>query len=358
VALFSHLDFHGYGELHLAFDRDTGLRSLIAIHDTRLGPVLGGCRFLPYPGLDQVAVDAIRLGRAMTHKAALANLPLGGGMAVLWKPIGMDARLAVGTPFRRTLFRTFGRAVDGLGGRFIAATDAGTTPADMADIAAETKHVVGLPEDKGGVGDPSPYGARGVLRGMAAAAKEVLGRDSLEGLHVAIQGVGHVGLEIAKALDAAGCRLTVADVAFSRLKLCQRQVSREIAMADIDDIIDTECDIFAPCALGGAIQRETVQRLRCKIVAGAANNQLADDMVDDALQQKGIFWAPDYAMNAGGLIWLAQTACGLSPQDAIGRVDGIYDTIREIARRARSSSFPPGAMADRMVAEKLALANR
>lgn len=353
MGLFSHLEFHGYGELHLAFDHETGLRSLIAIHNTRLGPALGGCRFATYPGTEQAAVDAIRLGRAMTYKAALAGLPLGGGNAVIWKPDGMDARLAPNTPFRKGLFRAFGRAVDGLGGRYITATDVGTTPNDMVDVAGVTQHVVGLPEDRGGVGDTSPHSARGVRRGMEAAAKEVLGADSLHGVHVAIQGIGHVGLELAKQLAAAGCRLTVADTAFSRIKLCQRQLSTDIVIADIDEIVETKCDIFAPCALGGVIQRETVGRLNCRIVAGSANNQIADDTVDDALRDKGIAWVPDFALNSGALIWLSQRACKLSRDEALARIDAIYETVTDILRRSQSSNFPPGALADRIVEERL-----
>lgn len=354
MALFSHLDSHGYGELHIAYDADTGLRSLIAIHDTRLGPALGGCRFVTYAGMEQAAIDAMRLGRGMTYKAGLAGLALGGGKAVIWKPYGMDARLATGTPLRKNLFRAFGRVVEGLGGRYITAEDSGTNPEDMVDISQETKHVVGLPQANGGVGDPSPYTARGVRRGIEAVAREVLGRDSLEGVHVAIQGIGHVGLALAKELAEAGCRLTVADIAFNRIKLLEKECGREFAISDIDGILDTECDIFAPCALGGVIQEETVERLRCKAVAGAANNQLANPEVDQALHKHGIFWAPDYAVNAAGLVWVAQTATGLNEQTAIEKIDGIYETIAEIARRTKTEGASPGSLADKIVEERLA----
>ena len=358
MALFSHLEYHGYGELHIAYDRDTGLRSLIAIHDTRLGPALGGCRFITYAGMEQAAIDAMRLGRGMTYKAALAGLPLGGGKSVIWKPEGMDARLAPGTTARRGLFRAFGRAVEGLGGRYITAEDSGTNPDDMVDIATETKSVVGLPEANGGVGDPSPYTARGVRRGIEAVAKEVLGRPSLEGVHVAIQGIGHVGLALAEELHKAGCKLTIADIMFSRVQMLQEQIGEQFTISDIDGILDVECDIFAPCALGGVIQEETVTRLKCKAVAGAANNQLADSTVDYALHKQGIFWAPDYAVNAAGLIWVAQTACGLNESSASDKIENIYETIAEIARRAKSEDRPPGELADKIVEEKLAGASK
>ena len=353
MAMFSHLDYHGYGELHLAYDRETGLRSFIAIHDTRLGPALGGSRFVTYAGLEQAAIDALRLGRGMTYKAALAGLPLGGGKAVIWKPNGMDARLAPGTPYRRSMFRAFGRVVEGLGGRYITAEDSGTNPDDMVDIASQTKHVVGIPEANGGVGDPSPQTARGVRRGIEAVAKEILKRDSLQGVHVAIQGIGHVGFELAKELHESGCKLTVADIMFSKTRLLAKEIGDKFTISDIDGILDAKCDIFAPCALGGVIQEETVDRLRCKAVAGAANNQLADTAVDAALYKKGIFWAPDYAVNAAGLIWVSQTACGLTRESASQKIEEIYDTIADIAIRSKSEGVPPGQIADSVVEERL-----
>jgi leucine dehydrogenase len=358
VALFPHLEFHGYGELHISYDAATGMRSMIAIHDTRLGPALGGCRFVTYSGWEQAMVDGLRLGRGMTYKAALAGLPLGGGKAVLWKPDGMESRLAPGTPMRRRLFAAFGRAVETLGGRYITAEDSGTNPEDMVDIATATRHVVGLPEENGGVGDPSPYTARGVRRGIEAVAREVLGREGLEGVHVAIQGVGHVGFALAKELAQAGCRLTVADIAFNRIRLCQEEISTGIQIADIFGILDVECDIFAPCALGGVISGDNASRLRCQAVAGAANNQLADASVDQALFERGIFWAPDYAVNAAGLVWVAQTACGLTRSEAMIKIDAIRETIGEIARRSKKEKVPPGVLADRMVEERLAAAVR
>lgn len=358
MALFPHLEFHGYGELHIQYDAETGMRSMIAIHDTRLGPALGGCRFVTYSGWEQAMVDALRLGRGMTYKAALAGLPLGGGKSVIWKPDGMESRLAHGTPMRRRLFAAFGRAVETLGGRYVTAEDSGTNPEDMVDIATTTRHVVGLPEENGGVGDPSPFTARGVRRGIEAVAREVLGRNSLDGVHVAIQGVGHVGMALAKELAAAGCRLTVADIAFNRIKLCQEEISTQIQIADIFGILDVECDIFAPCALGGVISADNASRLKCQAVAGAANNQLADPSVDHALFQRGIFWAPDYAVNAAGLIWVAQTACGLGRTEAVAKIDAIRETIGEIARRSRTEKVPPGVLADRIVEERLAAAVR
>jgi len=358
VALLDQMALHGYGELHLARDPATGLRAYVAIHDTRLGPSLGGCRFITYGSEEQAAVDALRLARGMTSKAALAGLSLGGGKAVIWREDGTETRLAPGSAARRDLFRAFGRVVDGLSGRYITAEDSGTSPEDMVEISKSTKHVVGLPESLGGVGDPSPYTARGVRRGIEAVAREVLGRDSLQGVHVAIQGIGHVGLSLARELAQAGCQLTVADISFSRIRQAQQEVGSDVGVADIDEILETECDVLAPCALGGVIRADTVGRLRCRAVAGAANNQLADSTIDEALFRRGIFWAPDYAINAAGLIWVAQAACGLSRAEAVKKIDGIYDTIASMSRRSRSEKTPPGALSDRMVEERLAQAAR
>lgn len=353
MSLLERLSSNGYGELHLAFDAPTNLRAFVAIHDTRLGPALGGCRFISYASEEQAAIDALRLGRGMTYKAALAGLPLGGGKAVVWREEGAETRLAPGAEARRRLFRAFGRFVESLGGRYITAEDSGTNPDDMVEIGRFTRYVVGLPESQGGVGDPSPLTARGVRRGIEAVAREILGRDSLAGVHVAIQGVGHVGLALARELDQAGCRLTVADIMFSRIRMVHETIGEHATVADIEGILDVECDVLAPCALGGVIRADTVNRLRCRAVAGAANNQLADASIDEALHRKGIFWAPDYAVNAAGLIWVAQSASGLSREEATRKIDGIYDTIANIARRSRAENVPPGRLADQMVREKL-----
>ncbi len=342
--LFGHLKAYDYGEVHFKFDKATGLRAIVAVHDSRLGPALGGCRFLPYDTDQDAVVDALRLARGMTYKAALAGLAHGGGKSVLIRPNNHFDRVA--------MFRAFGRFVEDLGGHYITAEDSGTGLEDMEVIRTVTKHVTGVDQSHGGSGDPSPFTALGVRRGIEACVKIQLGKDSLEKVHVAVQGVGHVGYHLCKELHAAGAKMSVADVDPLKAERAQREFGANVV--PIDKIFDTECDVIAPCALGSALNDQTIPRLRTRIVAGAANNQLAEPRHGDDLHQRGILYAPDYAINAGGLVNVAQEVLGYDAKKSREKTLQIYDTIFEIADRSKKTQTPTYRIADMMVEEKLA----
>ncbi len=343
MGVFDLMSQHGYGEIHLERDQASGLEAIIAIHDTRLGPALGGCRFIHYASEEEALVDALRLARGMTYKAALAGLDHGGGKSVLIKPQRRFDRTA--------LFRAFGRFVEDLRGHYITAEDSGTSIEDMDVIRGVTKHVTGVDPSRGGSGDPSPFTALGVRRGIEACVHFAMSRSSLEGIHVAVQGVGHVGYHLCRELHEQGAKLTVADVDPLKAERAQREFGAVIA--PLEDIFDVACDVFAPCALGSAINPDTVPRLRCRIVAGAANNQLAEQAMGAALMQRGIVYAPDYAINAGGLVNVAQEVVGYDAEKSRTRTLKIYDTILEIVQRARKSMTPTDIIANKMVEERL-----
>jgi len=342
--LFGHLKAYDYGEVHFKYDKPTGMKAIVAIHDSRLGPALGGCRFLPYDTDEDALVDALRLARGMTYKAALAGLPHGGGKSVLVRPKQHFDRVA--------MFRAFGQFIDDLGGHYITAEDSGTALEDMEVIRTVTKHVTGVDQSHGGSGDPSPYTALGVRRGIEACVKHKLGRDSLEGVHVAVQGVGHVGYHLCRELHAAGARLSVADVDPLKAERAEREF--KAAIVTLDRIFQIECDVIAPCALGSALNDATIPKLVAKIVAGAANNQLAEPRHGDDLHARGILYAPDYAINAGGLVNVAQEVAGYDADVSREKTMKIYDTIHEIADRSSKSGTPTYRVADTIVEEKLA----
>jgi leucine dehydrogenase len=345
MGVFDLMSQHGYGQIHLERDQASGLEAIIAIHDTRLGPALGGCRFIHYASEEDALVDALRLARGMTYKAALAGLDHGGGKSVLIKPHRRFDRTA--------LFRAFGRFVEDLRGHYITAEDSGTSIEDMDVIRGVTKHVTGVDPSRGGSGDPSPFTALGVRRGIEACVHFAMSRSSLEGIHVAVQGVGHVGYHLCRELHEQGAKLTVADVDPLKAERAQREFGAKIA--PLEDIFDVACDVFAPCALGSAINPDTVPRLHCRIVAGAANNQLAEPAMGAALMQRGIVYAPDYAINAGGLVNVAQEVVGYDAEKSRTRTLKIYDTILEIAQRARKSMTPTDIIANKMVEERLSV---
>lgn len=347
VGTFEQLREHDFGDVHFCCVDGIQLRAIVAIHDTRLGPALGGCRFVEYQDEGAALTDALRLARAMTSKAALAGLAHGGGKAVIMKPSGSFDR--------SDIFQAFAGFVDSLGGRYITTEDSGTGIDDMQLVRGLTKHVAGFSVEAGGSGDPSPFTALGVRRGIEAMVKVSLGRSDLEGLHVAVQGVGHVGRSLCEELVGAGARLTVADVRESLAQEVAEELGAETTTAA--RIHQVECDVYAPCALGGALNDRTVPELRCKLVAGAANNQLAADRNGDMLLQRGIAYAPDYAINAGGLINVAQEVIGYDAEIARERTLLVYDTILQIAQRAISESTPAQRIADALVAEKLARAS-
>ena len=346
--LFGHLKAYDYGEVHFSHDKATGLKAIIAIHDSRLGPALGGCRFLPYDTDEDALVDALRLARGMTYKAALAGLAHGGGKSVLIRPKQHFDRVA--------LFRAFGRFVDNLGGHYITAEDSGTGLEDMEIIRGVTKSVTGVDVANGGSGDPSPFTALGVRRGIEASVKAKLGRDSLEGVHVAVQGVGHVGYHLCKELHQQGAKISVADVDPLKAERATREFGATVV--PLDKIFHTACDVIAPCALGSALNDSTIPHLVAKIVAGAANNQLAQPRHGDDLHARGILYAPDYAINAGGLVNVAQEVLGYDAAKSRTKTLEIYDTIHEIADRSAKTGTPTYRIADMMVEEKLAAISR
>ena len=342
--VFGKLTAYDYGEVHFKLDKATHLRAIVAIHDSRMGPALGGCRFIEYDHDDAALIDALRLARGMTYKAALAGLAHGGGKSVIIRPRKHFDRVA--------LFRAFGRFIDDLRGHYITAEDSGTGLEDMEIIRTQTKHVTGVDPSHGGSGDPSPFTALGVRRGIEACVKFKLGKDDLRGVHVAVQGVGHVGYHLCKELHASGAKLTVADV--DRLKSERAQREFGAAAVAIDDVAKVECDVFAPCALGAGLNDDTIPYLKARVVAGAANNQLAEPRHGDDLHARGILYAPDYAINAGGLVNVAQEVKGYDAKAARDRTLKIYDTIWEICDRSKKLGAPTYKVADILVEEKLA----
>ena len=341
---FGQLKAYDFGEAHFKFDKATGLRAIVAIHDSRLGPALGGCRFLPYDTDEAALVDALRLARGMTYKAALAGLAHGGGKSVLIRPTAHFDRVA--------LFRAFGHFIDDLGGHYITAEDSGTGLEDMEIIRTVTKHVTGVGVASGGSGDPSPFTALGVRRGIEACVKLQLKRDALEGVHVAVQGVGHVGYYLCKELFEQGAKLSVADVDPLKAERAKREFGATIV--PLDHIFDIACDVIAPCALGSALNDQSIPKLKATIVAGAANNQLSEPRHGDDLHARGILYAPDYAINAGGLVNVAQEVLGYDAKASRAKTLKIYDTIYDIAERSAKIRAPTYRVADLMVEERLA----
>jgi leucine dehydrogenase len=334
----------GHEQVVFCHDKASGYRGIIAIHDTTLGPALGGCRFWNYASEDAAIVDALRLSRGMTYKNAVAGLNLGGGKSVI---IGDNTAAN-----REMLFRAHGRFVDSLGGRYVTAEDVGTTVEDMDFVHMETKHVTGLGSKSG---DPSSVTAHGVFRAIQASAFQQWGSDSLDSRTIAIQGLGHVGYYLAKALHAAGAKLIVTDIDAGRV----RRVVDEMGATAValDEIYRAKADIFTPCALGGVINDDTIPQLKVAIVAGAANNQLLEDRHGDALEARGILYAPDYVANAGGVINVSGELTGWSRERSLRKADEIYQTVLSVFRLAREAGIPTYQAADR-VAEQRILAVR
>ena len=339
---------HGCESLHLAADPSTGLRALIAIHSTALGPALGGTRFRPYPDLDAAAVDACRLAKGMTYKHAACGNDQGGGKAVI---IGDPASART-----EDLLRAYGRFVDSLGGLYLTAEDVGTTQADMDLIRSVTRHVTGTSESLGGSGDPSPATGWGVFCAMGAVAEHLWGSPSLAGRHVVVLGVGKVGSAVARHLHEAGARLSLADVRTGAVAALAAELGAVVVAAD--EAVQTECDVLSPCALGAVLSATSIPTLQCSAVCGAANNQLATDHDGLRLAERGILYAPDYVVNAGGVINIAdETApAGYSHERAFERVAGISGTLGRIFELARARGLTPADAADALAEERLAAA--
>jgi len=343
VTVFSAPDYDGHEHVSFGHDPETGLRAIIAIHNSNLGPGVGGCRMWPYENDMTALHDALRLSRGMTYKSALAGLPFGGGKSVI---IG-DAR----TDKTPALMQAMGRFVESLSGRYIAAEDIGMTVADMDEMATVTDHVTGTSATSG---NPSPYTAYGVMRGIEAAVEYKFQRnDGLEDTHVAIQGLGAVGFDLARRLHEKGARLHVADI---NIEAVQKAVDEFGATpVDTHEIHVVDVDVFAPCALGAVINDTTVNELGAKIIAGSANNQLAEDRHGSALTARDILYAPDYVINAGGIIEIAHGKKFGGDHDDVeiyAHLDGIHDTLSEIFKRAETEGAATNFVADKMAEER------
>ncbi|ARG97119.1 Leu/Phe/Val dehydrogenase [Legionella micdadei] len=333
---------HGFGDLHFKVDPETGMKAIIAIHSTKLGPALGGCRFIEYPNTTSAIYDAMRLARGMSYKAASVNLPLGGGKAVVIKP---------NKPFDREAYlHAFGKFVNELNGRYITALDSGTQLSDMDIIAQHTPYVASLSSHNG---DPSPSTAKGVLRGIQAAVEFKLGKNKLEGLHIAIQGLGHVGYLLAGHLHELGAKLTVADIKATNVERAVKEFGAEVVPTE--SIHKVPCDVFAPCALGAIINDRTIGQLQTPIIAGAANNQLAHTYHGQLLHEKGILYAADYVINAGGLIYAASKYLHTPEQLVNQQIDGIHTSLLAIFARSMRENLPASEIADTLAQEKLGL---
>ncbi|MCC5855029.1 MAG: Glu/Leu/Phe/Val dehydrogenase [Idiomarina sp.] len=341
MSLFEHKEFDNHEEVVFCHDQASGLKAIIAVHDTTMGPSLGGTRMWNYASSSEALTDVLRLSRGMTYKSALAGLPLGGGKAVI---IG-DAK----TQKSDALFKAYGRFVDSLGGKYITAEDVNIRTSDIEIVASQTRFVAGT---EGKAGDPSPHTALGTYLGVKAAAKHAFGSEELKGLKVAVQGLGAVGYDFAEYLAKDGAELFVCDVNQDSV---DRAVSKLGATAvSIDEICDVDCDIYAPCALGATVNDDTLKRIKAKVIAGSANNQLATPQHDRILKDMGILYAPDYVINAGGVIHVCSEAASFSREETAARVRGIYNTLDRIFSRATAEDRPTGEIADEMAREILA----
>lgn len=336
----------GHESVMHVIDEPSGLRAIIAIHSTVLGPALGGTRFYPYPDEQAALTDVLRLSEGMTLKSAAAGLDLGGGKAVI---IGDPDLIATDA-----LLEAYGRAVDRLGGAYVTAEDVGTTVEMMTVVARRTRHVKGLPLDMGGSGDPSPATARGVHVSMRAVADHLWGDSSLQNRTVAIQGVGKVGAPLAERVAAEGARVVIADIETEVVQSLAAQIDAEIV--DPDSILEVNCDFLAPCAMGAILSAQSIPRLNCRAVVGSANNQLAEDEDADRLAARGILYAPDYVVNAGGIVNIGvEVETGFYSRDtAAERVDRIGERLSEILEKASSADVTPQAAAEALAAERIA----
>lgn len=328
-------------EIIFCNDTNVGLKAIIAIHNTALGPALGGTRMWNYKNEEEALIDVLRLSRGMTYKAAAAGLNLGGGKAVI---IG-DPK----TQKTEGLFRAFGHFVNSLNGKYITAEDVGTNVQDMEYIFMETPWVTGIPKDFGGSGDPSPYTAHGVLMGIKAAAFEKYGSDDLRGKRVAVQGLGNVGSNLVKYLIEEGAKVTVADISQSQVK--KMHDLYKVDVVSPDEIAFVKCDILAPCALGAVVNDDSILKLKCSIIAGGANNQLAESRHGDQLRELGILYAPDYVANAGGLMNVFVELEGYSADRAFEKTRKVYDNMLKVFSLAKSENIGTHRAAD-LLAER------
>jgi len=349
MEIFGMREFDAHERVVFGYDEPTGLKSIIAIHSTTLGPAAGGCRMWPYASVTEALADVLRLSRGMSYKNAMAGLPFGGGKAVI---IGDSRKMK--TP---ELFHAYGKVVDSLVGRYVTAEDVGTTTADMEHVARATKFVAGLGRKPGEAGgDPAPKTALGVYLGLKAAVKFQLGRSDLEGVRVAIQGVGGVGYHLCRLLNNEGAKLRVADLHSPAIERVRDEFNAVTVSADT--VLFEDVDVIAPCALGAILNTQSIPRLRARVIAGAANNQLAEDKDGTALQLAGILYAPDYVVNAGGITSVAREYYGGTDAQVTAEIQGIPARLTEVFERARRENRATNAVADEMARERIGRTER
>ena len=344
MEIFESMVGMGHEQVVFCQEPTTGLKSIIAIHSTKLGPALGGCRFWNYESDEEAMTDVLRLSRGMTYKAAVAGLRLGGGKSVI---IGNPAQLK--SP---EFFKAFGRFVNSLSGRYITAEDVNIKVEDMDHVATETAYVTGISNRPGGSGDPSPVTAWGVFSGLKASVKWGLKTDDLKGVRVAVQGIGSVGKNLCDYLHNEGAKLIIADINETAVKEIAAKYDAKVMSPD--DIHTADADVYAPCALGAILNDQTIDSIKAKVIAGGANNQLEDELKHGtALMQKGILYAPDYVINAGGLINVAHELKGYNKDAAIKEAEGIYDTMLEIFEIAEKEKIPTQVASDRLAENRI-----
>jgi len=344
MGIFSEMVTTDHEQVMFCYDPVSGLKAIIGIHDTTLGPALGGTRMWSYAREEDAVTDVLRLSRGMTYKAAITGLNLGGGKAVI---IG-DAR----NDKSEALFRAYGRYVDSLNGRYITAEDVNINVADMELVRMETDHVTGISVALGGSGDPSPVTAMGTYEGMKAGARRLWGSESLNGRSITVQGVGHVGYYLVKHLAEEGAKITVSDIDADRIQRVVKEFGVEVC--GLDEIYDVQCDIYAPCALGGTINDDTIERITCKLIAGSANNVLADEEKHGRqLRELGILYCPDYVINAGGLINVANELEGYNQLRALRQAAQIGDTIDKIFAYSDEKNIPTFLAANELAERRI-----
>ena len=343
LGVFDALGDRGHEEVVFGSDPASGLKSIIAIHSTALGPALGGTRFFPYASEDEALTDVLRLSQAMALKAAAAGLDLGGGKAVI---IGESRKLK-----SERLWRAYGRVVDSLQGRYITAEDVGTDASDMEMIRRETRWVVGVPVEEGGSGDPSPATARGLMAAVRATLKFLHGSDNVSGRTVAVLGVGKVGSDLVRRYVEAGARVTVADVYPPAIERITK--SFDVEVVSPDDILGVECDIFSPCSLGSVFDEHTIPRLRCQAIIGAANNQLAITEDAERIAARDILYVPDFVVNAGGLINVSEELRGYTVEKAAAHIDKVYDNTLRVLEASRERGVNPNVAAIDLAEERI-----
>ncbi len=343
--MFDHPSYDGHEGIHAFHDPESGLRCLIAVHSTVRGPAAGGCRMWNYPDGGAMLTDALRLSQGMSYKSAMADIPLGGGKAVIWG----DPR----TGKSDALFRAFGRSIERLGGQYVTAEDVGITVADMAIVRLETAHVAGLDEGAAASGDPSPVTAEGVYRGIIEVVQRLFGTGDLNGRTIAVQGAGSVGGHVCDHLARAGARLIITDIDAEALDAVAARTGAEIVAPDA--IYDAQADIFSPNALGAVINEQTLGRLKVRGVAGGANNQLVMPEMGELLRRRGILYAPDYVINGGGIINVAAEISGNYSRDWVGqKLDRLIGTLGDVLDEALETDKPTNAVADRIARQRIA----